>query len=203
MTAAKGGPYGAASIRHRHLTQLVRTALSLPGPKLDTAPWSRLTSLGPIQELAPVAGEAAPEPGELSADARAEVERLRAIVAECLTALARRIDEALPPALARARREWDQVDELTIVDAPLQSALVDARRALTAAVLAGVQPQSAVALEGLIALEAACGLTALTEGRLSALIRLRVRTREDDLLPDGRPFLDLGAALAEAASAWS
>ena len=68
---------------------------------------------------------------------------------------------------------------------------------------AGVQPQSAVALEGLIALEAACGLTALTEGRLSALIRLRVRTREDDLLPEGRPFLDLGAALAEAATAWS
>jgi hypothetical protein len=62
---------------------------------------------------------------------------------------------------------------------------------------------AAVALEGLLALEAACGLTTLAERRLSSLIRLRLRGRERDILPAGRPFLDLGAAFAEAARAWT
>ena len=62
-------------------------------------------------------------------------------------------------------------------------------------------PVGAVALEGLLALEAARGLAALAEQRLSSLIRLRVR-QTDELLPGGRPFLDLGAAIAEAARAW-
>jgi hypothetical protein len=32
---------------------------------------------------------------------------------------------------------------------------------------------------------------------------MRVRGADADLLPGGRPFLDVGAALAEAARAWA
>jgi hypothetical protein len=148
---------------------------------------------------------------------RAEILRLRALVAECLAALARRIDETLPAALAQARQAWDRVDDLTIIDPSLRAALGDARRWLAAAASDATGPRGAVALEGLLALEAAFGLALLAERRLSALIRLRVRAHaqgqgegqgqgeveSEDLLPSGRPFLDLGAALAEAAQAWA
>jgi hypothetical protein len=60
-----------------------------------------------------------------------------------------------------------------------------------------------VAIEGLLALELSAALIRLFERRLSALIRLRVHSGEDGLLHDGRPFLDLAAALRETARAWS
>jgi hypothetical protein len=34
-------------------------------------------------------------------------------------------------------------------------------------------------------------------------VRARLRSDDTDLLPEGRPFLDLGAALAQAARAWT
>jgi hypothetical protein len=34
-------------------------------------------------------------------------------------------------------------------------------------------------------------------------VRLRARDEEASLLPDGRPFLDLGAALHETARRWA
>jgi hypothetical protein len=34
------------------------------------------------------------------------------------------------------------------------------------------------------------------------LLRLRMRSNTPELLPDGRPFLDLGRALREVAEAW-
>jgi hypothetical protein len=52
-------------------------------------------------------------------------------------------------------------------------------------------------------LEAACGLTTLAERRLSSVIRLRLRSDDQELLPAGRPFLDLGAAISEAARVWA
>jgi hypothetical protein len=189
--------------------------MSLPGAKLDTAPFARLAPVGAA--LAPTAGAASASGAKSGAmsgamtgggrepagDARAEIARLRGLVAECLAALAKRIDETLPAALAQARRAWDKVDDLSIIDPPLRAALADGRRWLAAVAADGGRAEGAVALEGLIALESAWGLTLLAERRLSALIRLRVRSADGELLPGGRPFLDLGAALAEAASAWT
>jgi hypothetical protein len=208
------------------LQQLVRAAAALPGPKLDVALWHRLEPWGSVlsapasdggaDEIAPAAG-GADDAGELRAATRAEVARLRALVAGCLRMLAARVEATLGPALARARQSWDRVDDLVILDAPLVAALARARQQLEAALgpepagggPAGVdataagrnRPVVAAALEGLLALEAAEGLTTLCERRLSSLIRLRARI-DEDLLPGGRPFLDLGAALAEAAQRW-
>jgi hypothetical protein len=182
------------------LKQLVRTAAALPGRKLQIALWHRLEPW--ITEAREgVTGPA--EPGELPASTRTEVARLRALVATCLGHLAARLEATLAPALGRARKNWETVDHLVVIDAPLGAALKAARRELQAAAKAEDRAAAAVALEGLLTLEAATGLTALTERRLSSLIRLRVRSKDHDLLPGGRPFLDLGAALAEAAHAWA
>jgi hypothetical protein len=141
----------------------------------------------------------------LGPEVRQEIAQLRALVAACLQRLAAQIDIKLAPALEEARRAWDQADNLTVVDAELGRMLADARRKLGAAADASRSSGAvaAVALEGLLALEAACGLTTLAERRLSSLIRLRLRGRERDLLPAGKPFLDLGSAFAEAARAWT
>jgi hypothetical protein len=156
----------------------------------ELAHWDRLT------ELDETIGPAAPE-------VTAEPARLRALVSHALDGLARRLDELLPPALTRARQAWDKVDDLTIVDEELASVLAATRRTLVANAACASAPVRAVAFEGLLALDAARGLTSLAERGLASLIRLRVRGSNDDLLPDGRPFLDLGAALAEAARAWA
>jgi hypothetical protein len=175
------------AIRHRELKQLLQTAAVLPGPKVALTPWNHLGTLA----------QAACDPS-----APVDLVRLRAMVGQTLVALARRIDEVLPGALARARQAWDTIDDLTIVDEELAAMLAATRGALVAAI--GTSPQQrAVALEGLLALDAARGLTGLAERGLASLIRLRVRGRDDELLPQGRPFLDLGAALAEAARAWA
>jgi hypothetical protein len=175
-------------IRHRYLKELVRTAAALPGPRIDLAPWDRLTQLGEATGSAEVSTEPA---------------RLRALVAQALLSLAHRLDEVLPPALLRARQAWDKVDDLAIVDEDLAATLAATRRTLVAGTIAASAPERAVAFEGLVALDAARGLTGLAERGLASLIRLRVRASNDELLPDGRPFIDLGAALAEAARAWA
>jgi hypothetical protein len=176
-------------IRHRQLKQLVRAAASLPGPRVDLACWHRLAELAGT----PGAGASAGEPPA----------RLRALVAEALERLAGRIDQVLPSALARARQSWESIDDLTIVDEDLAAWLTTTRQALVTAATGAGPSARAVALEGLLALDAARGLTGLAEHGMASLIRLRVRAQNDDLLPDGRPFLDLGAALAEAARAWA
>jgi hypothetical protein len=187
-------------IHYRHLKQLVRTAAALPGRKLDVALWQRLEPWNRALAGEEGAGGAAP-PDELPAETRKEVARLRVLVAGCLSALAGRAEEVLGPALARARTSWDTVDDLVIVDGALAATLTAAGKQLEAAASQD-GPVAAAAMEGLLALEAARGITSLAERRLSALIRLRVRSPQGELLPGGRPFLDLGAALAEAARAW-
>jgi hypothetical protein len=157
---------------------------------IELAHWDRLTHLG--ETTGPAAAEVVTEPV-----------RLRALVCHALEALAGRLDELLPPALARARLAWDKVDALTIVDEELATLLASTRQTLVANARSTSGPARAVAYEGLLALDAARGLTGLAERGLASLIRLRVRGSNDDLLPDGRPFLDLGAALAEAARAWA
>jgi hypothetical protein len=186
------------------LQQLVRAAAALPGPQLDVALWHRLEPWG----TDPSGATGTDDAGELRAATRAEVARVRALVAGCLGALAQRVEQALGPALALARQSWDRVDDLVIVDAPLGSNLSRVRQQLEAALDSAGQDRdsravAAAALEGLMALEAAEGLTGLCQHRLSSLIRLRVSMEDGELLPGGRPFLDVGAALAEAARRWA
>src|SRR5687767_3293241 len=193
------------SILHRHLKQLVHAAASLRGPKLETALWHRLE---PWSVAGPSDPSELPDPGEPSgvrapqgqgqvdddaAEARREMTRLRALVAAGLQALARRAEQTVGPALAGARQAWDKVDHHTIVDPALAATLAGTQRTLQLAA-SGQGPVAAVAIEGLLALEAAGGLCALVERRLSSLIRLRVQ-QSDELMPGGRPFLDLGPAL--------
>jgi hypothetical protein len=204
------------SIRHPNLQRLLRTAASLPGPKMNLAP---LTRLPPSNVVA--GGTATPaassDPANAAVDAptatatpaldpamRAEIVRLRGMVSVTLAALARTIDQHLGPAIENAHRAWEKVDDLAIVDTVLAANVTETRRALYRAATAPGQPAlAAVGLEGLLALDAACGLTGLAERRLSSLIRLRVRSAEPALLPQGRPFLDLGRAIAEVAREWS
>lgn len=144
-------------------------------------------------------------PGATGGGAAAiDLSELRAGLADLLTALAARIDDALPRALATAPQAWDRVDHLLkFFDPPLTARVAQVRRALE---LAATSPADlvarAVGIEGLLVVEAACGLARLCEQRLSSLIRLRVRSGHDDLLPGGRPFLDFAAAIKEAARAW-
>jgi hypothetical protein len=205
LTEGNGAPI-VARIRYRHLKELARTAAALPGPKLEIPLWA---SLRAIDLGSPPARETAAEGTDLrnnlGPEVRQEIAQLRALVASCLRRLSVQIEAKLGPALEEARRAWDQADSVTVVDAELGRLLADARRKLGAAADAkrSTGAVAAVALEGLLALEAACGLTTLAERRLSSLIRLRLRGRERELLPAGRPFLDLGAAFSEAARSWT
>ncbi|MEO6954480.1 MAG: hypothetical protein ABI321_21965 [Polyangia bacterium] len=147
---------------------------------------------------------------------------LKTRVRELIAELARRVDGALPETLAQAHRAWDQVDALRLID----KAVDDEVRALVrqAALLESDTDSAerrALGLEGRLTLEAAVGLVALVEQRLATLVRVRLRGvhldgdhHEDDaepdverlterLLPGGRPFLDLGAALHETARRWT
>ena len=128
---------------------------------------------------------------------------LHALVARCLRLLADRLDDVLPGALTSARQAWDSVDDLKMLDPSVVARVNETRKALRDTLATGGPTARAVALEGLLAVDAAWGLTSLFERRLSSLIRLRVRSGETELLPEGRPFLDLATALHEAARAWS
>jgi hypothetical protein len=209
LTARIARSYGAF-IRHPHLQRLLRTAASLPGPKMSLAPLTRLPpSNVATASVAPAAADTSAGTGAgLDPALRAEIARLRAMVGVCLAALARTIDQHLGPAIEGAHRAWEKVDDLAIVDPVLAASVTETRRALYRAATAtptATPPRAlaAVAIEGLLALDAACGLTGLAERRLSSLIRLRVRSAEPALLPQGRPFLDLGRAIAEVAREWS
>jgi hypothetical protein len=202
LTARIAHPYGRF-IRHPHLQRLLRTAASLPGPKMNLAP---LTRLPPSNAATGAEAEGTPPGVPLDPAARAEIARLRGMVAASLAALARTLDQHLGPALENAHRAWEKVDDLALVDPALAASVTETRRALYRAAMAPApapRALAAVAIEGLLALDAACGLTGLAERRLSSLIRLRVRSAEPALLPQGRPFLDLGRAIAEVAREWS
>ena len=131
------------------------------------------------------------------------MEPLRRPVGTLLARLANRAELELEGAMRRSREAWDQVDSLAVIDHALESDIAVLRRRLAAA--AGPKTtlaRRAVALEGLLAIDAAVALVRLFERRLAALLRLRLRSLTPELLPEGRPFLDLGRALHEAAEAW-
>src|SRR5436190_7502057 len=106
------------SIRHPHLQRLLRIAASLPGPKMNLAPLTRLPPSNVASSGGVPAGATPAAPGEpitpraaaarahVDPAARAEIARLRAMVGVCLAALARTIDQHLGPAIENAHRAW-------------------------------------------------------------------------------------------------
>jgi hypothetical protein len=143
------------------------------------------------------------EPSPLADPARAERDDLRPAIAALLERLAARTEPALVSCLRRALEEWDQADSLSIIDTDMEDDIATLRRRLAGSTEpAASAARRAIALEGLLVLDVSVALVRLFERRLASLLRLRLRSATPDLLPEGRPFLDLGHALHEVAEAW-
>ena len=175
------------------LEALVDAAHALPGQRQDGPTHARR----PSAALAPVTDASEVEAAEI------QVAALRTRLGALLAELAARVEPALPVALERALRAWDQVDSLSVVDEPLRARSATLRR--DAERLFGDEDPArrAAGLEATLTLDAALGLVWLLEHRLATLVRLRLRGPSPELLPAGRPFLDVAAALAEAARGWA
>lgn len=172
--------------------EIVPGSSGVPGVSSWAAALLRAEACPPA-ELAP----------ELAPAVTARAGDLRRDVASLLARLARRVDEGLATALTRAGKAWEQVDALSMLDPQMEVDVGVTRRRLAAAGDVAAPPaERAVALEGLLAVDAAVALARLFERRMASLLRLRLRSPSRELLPLGRPFLDLGAALHEAAEAW-
>lgn len=153
------------------------------------------------EELARAASDAgAAEEREQRPEGRDD---LRPAVASVLARVARRADPALIASLERAQVAWDQADSFSVLDEDLEAEVAAVRRRLSASAGAAESPaRRAIALEGLLAVDGCVALVRLFERRLAALLRLRRRSVTPELLPEGRPFLDLGRALHEVVEAW-
>jgi hypothetical protein len=128
---------------------------------------------------------------------------LRPAISALLARVARRAEPELLKALTQASVAWDQADAFTVIDEDVEAEIAATRRRLTASAgAAAPAARRAIALEGLLAIDASIALVRLFERRLAALLRLRLRSATPDLLPGGRPFLDLAGALHEVAEAW-
>jgi len=128
--------------------------------------------------------------------------QLRTRTAAWLTALAARLESSLPGALARATQAWDQADTLVVFDAELRDEGIALRRA--AELLAADEDATlrSAGREASLVIDAVVGLVLLLERRFAAILRLRLRSATPELVVDGRPFLDVAAALAEAGRRW-
>lgn len=196
-------PYGPSPIRRHALRNLLEAARALPiaAASEETAPSSPGVATW-AEELARAAAGPDGSDGSARLDAVSTVDLRRAISA-VLRRLACRADETLAAALARVAQAWEQVDALAMIDEELEGEVARVRRQLAAAAHPGVAAaQRAVALEGLLAIDASVALARLCERRMASLLRLRLRSPARELMPGGRPFLDLGAAFHEAAEAW-
>ena len=131
-------------------------------------------------------------------DAAAVRARAAALVAE----LAARVEAALPTALMRATQAWDQADDFEIVDGELRGEAAALRRGADELAAAEEAAARAAGIESRLLVDAALGLVGLLERRFAAVVRLRLRSATPELMVDGRPFLDVAAALAEAARRW-
>jgi hypothetical protein len=187
------------------LEKLIEASRALPGHKmrvdLDGAPLPPRTT-----EPSPTAGRGEDGAGRVAASPAVDglhPQALRKRVGAVLAALAARVDEALPRALALAGSAWDQVDSLTLLDPELRAELGLVRRAASALAVDPDPGRRAGGVEAALTLDGAVGLVHLLERRLATLVRLRLRSDDPALLDGrGRPFLDVAAALKEAASAW-
>lgn len=194
------GPYCRPPIRRYALRSLVEAARELPLPVTAPEPASDDpggAATAYAEALARAPGAAIPDQG------RPRPDELRPAVAAVLARLARRVDPELEAAMHRGRGAWDQADAFSAIDREVERDVAALRRRLAAA----ASPEQAaacraIALEGLLAIDVAVSLVRLFERRLAALLRLRLRSATPELLPAGRPFLDLGRALHEAAEAW-
>jgi hypothetical protein len=194
-----------AAIRLHALRDLVETARGLP---LVAEPEQvSFEAAGVLANAEGLAGTTAPRQSQAEASPRGPGPRgrdeLRPAVASLLARMARRADESLAATLRRATEAWDQADAFAVIDIDLEGEIMVLRRRLAgAATSAPGAARRAVALEGILALDAAVALVRVFERRLATLLRLRLRSETPDLLPEGRPFLDLGRALREVAEAW-
>ena len=181
------------------LGNLVAAARSLPG---EPAPAER----EPLA-LVPAAGAPDPERAEAGVPAVPGVaidpRELRRGIAALVATLARRFETALPEALAHADRAWDQIDSVTFLDAAWVRDADLLRGRAEAMWRAGDAATRAAGREAQLFLDETLKLARLFERRLAALVRLRLRAGEPLLDGDGRPFLDVAAALAAAGKAWA
>ena len=163
------------------LERLVDTARALRGDKHQVPPAT----------LAPCATEVA----GADVDARA----LRGRLGQLLLTLAERLEPALIAALRHAAVAWDAFDEVAVMEPELRREATLIASAAAALEREAEPSRRAIGLEVRLTLAAALGLVDLIERRLAMLVRLRVQSDERSLLPGYRPFLDVAAALAEAA----
>ncbi len=131
-----------------------------------------------------------------------DVTELRARAAAWLVALAAAVEASLPDALARATQAWDQADAFAVLDGALRGEALALRHAGEALATSAEAATGAAGLETRLLVDAAVGLVSLIERRFAAILRLRLRSGTPELVVDGRPFLDVAAALAEAGRRW-
>jgi hypothetical protein len=190
------------------LLALERMARELPGKvRLPATPLGRLGDIRPLEKRPQ--GVVPREPLQV-----------RRLIGEALRLLADKTTVKLREGLARAQRNWDQVDSsLVVLDANLVRELLQRRQRVLAALRPEADALRAECLLGLATLDAAEGLVLLFERRLGALIR-HCRRQQADVFVDseadeerppaqglvlrtGQAFLDLGSALREVARAWT
>jgi hypothetical protein len=167
------------------LERLVDTARALPGERRPVLPLT----------LALV---------EADLDGAAvDVGALRGRLGRLLQVLADRLGPALTDALQHAAVAWDAFDAVAVMDPALHRDATWIATAAAALEREADPARRAIGMEVRIALTSALGLIDLLERRLAMLVRLRVQSGDSTLLPGERPFLDVAAALAEAARGWT
>jgi len=117
--------------------------------------------------------------------------------------MANLIESRLPEALRSATWAWENTGSMALLNEEALEMLILARQDLRHAVLTGEPAVVALATEGLWALRTAFSVISLLQTRLPSLIRLRTRMEDQDLMPHGRPFLDLAPALSELGRRWT
>ena len=130
------------------------------------------------------------------------VTELRARSAAWLTAIAARLETALPDALSRATEAWDQADVFAVFDDATRDEAVALRRGAAQLEAADDAAARTAGLEARLLIDASVGLVSILERRLAAILRLRLRSGTPELVVDGRPFLDVAAAFAAAGRRW-
>lgn len=128
---------------------------------------------------------------------------LRQRLGRFLSELAQRLEPALTEALKHAAIAWDAFDEVSVLNPALEEEASWLATAAGQLERESDPVQRAIGVEVRIALESALGLIQLVERRLATVVRLRLQSGEPSLLPGERPFLDIAAALAEAARGWA
>lgn len=158
---------------------------ALPQLPKRTKPWRPAGGTESVTEAAPTA------------------EGVRRQVRTTLGRMATLLDERLADALRSATWAWEKTGSMAFLDEETIEMLTLARQDLRYAVLMGEPQVVALATEGLWTLRTAFSVISLLETRLPSLIRLRTRMEDRDLMPQGRPFLDLAPALSELARRWA